>query len=104
MSRSKLRSNWMRKQYTEPVWPYMHRNTCNSDRNHHRLDEVPKNYPSRYITTHCSAYVEWLQEPTSFGGHNISKGRYRRVNGLARACVKKEIREQIKVELDQYNK
>lgn len=90
----------MRKQYTEPVWPYMHRNTCNSDRNPHRLDEVPKNHPSRYITTHCSAYVEWLQESTSFGGHGIPKGGHRRVSGLVRASVKEEIRKQIESELE----
>ena len=33
-------------------------------RNPHRLDEMPKNRPSRYITEHCSADVRWLQNGT----------------------------------------
>jgi hypothetical protein len=71
----------------------------NPNHNPHRLDEVPKNNPSRYITEHCSADVHWLQESTSFGGHSIPKGGHRRVSGLVRANVKEEVRKQIETEL-----
>lgn len=97
MSKSKLRNKWMRKQYTKFGWLYTHRNTQNP----HRLDEVPKNRASRYITTHCSADVRWLQESTSFGGHSIPKGGHRRVSGLVRASVKEEVRKQIDSELEE---
>ena len=70
-------------------------------RNPHRLDEVPKNNPSRYITSHCSADVGWLQESTSFGGHSIPKGGHRRVSGLVRANVKEEVRKEIETELNE---
>ena len=70
-----------------------------SVRNPHRLDEMPKNSPSRLITTHCSADVHWLQESTSFGGHSIPKGGHRRVSGLVRASLKREARRQIKEKL-----
>ena len=70
-------------------------------RNPHRLDEMPKNKPSRYITTHCSADVSWLQEPGSFGGHRIPKGGHRRVSGLVRAKVKEEVRKRIETDLNQ---
>jgi hypothetical protein len=79
----------------------MRRNMQDPNRNPHRLDEVPKNYPSRYITDHCSACVYWLQKSTSFGGHSIPKGGHRRVSGLLRANVKEEIRKQIDTELNE---
>ena len=94
----------MRKQYANPWWSSlsaMRRNMQNPNRNPHRLDEVPKNNPSRYVTTHCSAYVHWLQESTSFGGHSIPKGGHRRVSGLVRASVKEEVRKQIETELNE---
>ena len=98
MSRSKLRNKWMQKVYAD-----FGRNSKRqkSHRNPHRLDEVPKNSPSRYITTHCGAYVYWLQESSSYGGHSIPKGGHRRVSGLVRAKVRKEIRNQINEELNQ---
>ena len=99
MSRSKLRNKWMRKQYAKPFLSYMRRNMQDPDRNPHRLDEAPKNNPSRYITEHCSADVNWLQEPTSFGGHSIPKGGHRRVSGLVRASVKEEVRKEIELQL-----
>jgi len=77
----------------------MRRNMKDPNRNPHRLDEVPKNRPSRYITNHCSASVDWLQEPTSFGGHRIPRGGHRRVSGLVRASVKEEVRKEIDSEL-----
>jgi len=97
MSRSKLRNKWMRTLYAEGSWWHKY---YRLKRNPHRIDGMPKNNPSRYITTHCSAYVHWLQEPTSFGGHSIPKGGHRRVSGLVRASVKEEIRKQIELELN----
>ena len=98
MSRSKLRSKWMQKRWDgTSLWA---KRFHIKYKNPHRQDEVPKNYPSRYIYTHCSADVNWLQEPTSFGGHSIPKGGHRRVSGLVRASVKKEVRLQIDDELN----
>ena len=88
----------MRKQYAGSVGSYTQRNRQNH--NPHRLDEVPKNSPSRYITTHCSADVSWLQESTSFGGHSIPKGGHRIVSGIVRANVKEEVRKEIEAELN----
>jgi hypothetical protein len=101
MSRSKLRNKWMQKQYANLGLSYMRRNMQDPNRNPHRLDEVPKNRASRYITSHCSQDVSWLQESTSFGGHSIPKGGHRRVSGLVRANVKEEVRKQIEIELNE---
>ena len=79
MSRSILQSKWMRKNYSNPYVSYTRRNMKDSHRNPHRLDEVSKNRPSRYITTHCKNQIHWLQESTSFGGHSIPKGGHRQV-------------------------
>ena len=87
----------MRELYVENGWLHKY---YGLKRNPHRIDEMPKNNPSRYITTHCSADVGWLQESTSFGGHSIPKGGHRRVSGLVRASVKEEVRKQIEIELD----
>ena len=99
MSRSRLRNKWMSKRYASPNLSYMRRNMKDSNHNPHRQDEMPKNHPSRYITTHCSADVSWLQESTSFGGHSIPKGGHRKVSGLVHANAKEEIRKQIESEL-----
>ena len=97
MSKSKLRNKWMRKRYTDCVLPCRN---GKKKRNPNRLDEAPKNRPSRYIVTHCNEIkVRWLQESTSFGGHSIPKGGHRRVSGLVRASVKEEVRKEIEVEL-----
>ena len=86
----------MRKLYAEPCWSYIRRNMQDSDRNPHRQDEMPKNYPSKFITTRCGGLkVGWLQESTSFGGHSIPKGGHRRVSGIVRAKVKEEVRKEI---------
>ena len=104
MSRSKLRNKWMQKRYKGFRRYIAISDKKDIDRNPHRLDEVPKNRASRYITSHCSADVEWLQESTSFGGHSIPKGGHRRVSGLVRANVKEEIRKEIESELhDKYD-
>ena len=91
----------MRKQYKGVGRSLVISKMNDIDRNPHRLDEVPKNKPSRYITIHCSADVRWLQEPTSFGGHGIPKGGHRRVSGLVRANVKEEVRKYIETELNE---
>ena len=65
-----------------------------------RKDYAPRNHPSRYIITHTSADVNWLQESGSFGGHSIPKGGHRMVSGLVRASVKEEVRKQIESELN----
>ena len=100
MSRSRLRNKWMCKQYARAGRSYIRRNMRDPDRNSHRLDEKPKNKPSRYITTHCSADVSWLQEPGSCGGHRIPKGGHRRVSGLVRAKTKEEVRKNIETEFE----
>ena len=74
MSRSKLLNKWMQKFYADFGRSFANSKMPNIHRNPHRLDEVPKNSPSRYITTHCGAYVHWLQESSSYGGHSIPKG------------------------------
>ena len=89
----------MRKQYSNPARSYMRRSMQDPNRNPHRLDEVPKNHPSRYITDHCRACVNWLQESSSFGGHSIPKGGHRKVSGLVRASVKEEVRKEIEAAL-----
>ena len=101
MSRSKLRNKWMQKVYADFGRSFANSKRQKSHRNPHHLDEVPKNSPSRYITTHCGAYVHWLQESSSYGGHSIPKGGHWRVSGLVRAKVRKEIRNQINEELNQ---
>lgn len=93
MSRSKLQSKLMRKRYASV-------DTKKSCRNPHRLDEAPKNHPSKYITKHCDwGLVSWLQESTSYGGHSIPKGGHRRVSGILRARVKEDVKKQIDFEL-----
>ena len=98
MSRSKLQNKWMRKQYAGG-WFHVG-NIKHVSRNPHRLDEAPKNFPSRYIQMHYDwGLISWLQESTSYGGHSIPKGGHRKVSGIVRARVKEEIRQQIDVEL-----
>ena len=84
MSRSKLRNKWMQERY-RGLGRYF----------------VISNMKDIDLTTHCSAYVHWLQESTSFGGHSIPKGGHRRVSGLVRANVKEEVRKQIESELNE---
>ena len=60
---------------------------------------LPKNRPSRIVTSHCSADVEWLENSTSFGGHSRPTGGHRRVSGLVRASLKRESRKRMMEEL-----
>lgn len=65
-------------------------------RNKHRLDEMPKNKPSKYIQMRCDmSKVSWLQEPGSFGGHKVKHQGHRMVSGIVRQKVKEEIRHEI---------
>ena len=70
------------------------------ERNPHHLDEMPRNNPSKFITTHCSAYVNWLQDATSYGGHSRQKGGHRKVSGLVRASLKVENRRLVQAQLE----
>lgn len=100
MSRSYLQNKWMQKIYAGVGRSFRQSKMKDIGRNPHRLDEVPKNFPSRYITTHCDwLLVSWLQESTSYGGHSIPTGGHRRVSGIIRARVKEEVRREINVEL-----
>ena len=51
------------------------------------------------VKTFCSADVEWLDHPGSFGGHKPRKGGHRRVSGLVRASLKEELHRHLKEEL-----
>ena len=70
-------------------------------RNPHRQDEMPQNWPSRLVLTHCSADVSRLEDSTSFGGHSRPKGGYRRVSGLVRASLRNETRKLILEQLQE---
>lgn len=75
--------------------------TDSSVRNSHRLDEMPKNKPSKFVTTHCSTVaINWLEDSTSFGGHSRPKGGHRRVSGLVRARLRREVRRLVKEQMD----
>ena len=103
MSKSKLRSKYMQSLYKG--YSLFASKINDPVRNHHRQDEIPKNKPSRFITTHCSSTkVNWLQDSTSFGGHSRPKGGHRRVSGLVRAGLKRETRRQILEELEDKEK
>ena len=88
MGRSLLRSKWMQMQYAEvDAHSSFRRNMENPSRNPHRLDEMSKNMPSKYIVTHCNNDLQWLQE-CSGRGYGIPKGGHCIVSGIVRAKVK----------------
>lgn len=62
------------------------------ERNQHRLDEMPKNRPSKYVTTRCGS-VAWFQEPGTFGGHKVKHQGHRMVSGIVRQKIKEEVRQ-----------
>lgn len=101
MSRSRLKDKFMRRCYTGRS-----KKSWNGDvptRNPHRLDEMPKNTPSKLVLMHCSAVVEWLEDSISVvGGHSRSAGGHRRVSGLVRASLKEETRKQMLEQLTGY--
>lgn len=85
MSRSRLRNRYMKGIHSEK-----------GKRNLHRLDEAPKNRPSRFITSRCDfCKISWLQEPGSFGGHKVRHQGHRMVSGIVRQKVKEEVRQEI---------
>lgn len=71
-----------------------------STKNPRHLDEMPKNYPSKTVTSLCSVGVEWLQEPGSFGGHHTHNWGHRMVSGIVRRNLKKETQKMITEELE----
>lgn len=86
MSRSTLNSKYMRTKYY-----------CDKINQHH-LDEMPKNQPSKYISTRCdTTKVGWLQEAGSFCGHGVKHQGHRMVSGIVRQKVKEEIRKEINI-------
>lgn len=92
MSRSTLRNKWVKKRIDlESHRKYSGMRTTS---NEHKFDEMPKNRPSKYITTHCGN-VGWLQEPSNFCGHKPHTNGHRMVSGIVRAKVKEEIRKEI---------
>lgn len=93
MSRSELRNKFMRTKWSCISNWVGKRGKVSS--NPHRQDEAPKNRPSKFVTMHCSANVSWLEDSTSFGGHLRPKGGHRRVSGLVRASLRKEMRKLI---------
>ena len=72
-------------------------------RNPHRQDEMPKNSPSRIVSSHCRANIDWLQNAPTFGGHSRPRGGHRRVSGLVRASLKREERREIESQLGDHS-
>lgn len=60
--------------------------------NSHKFDEMPKNKPSKYVSTRCGN-VDWLQEPSNYSGHRPVRGGHRMVSGIVRAKVKQEYKK-----------
>jgi len=85
MSRSFIRNKYVKSTLAE-----------GNKRNPHRLDEMPKNWPSKYITTKCELIkTSWLQEPGSFGGHKVRHQGHRIVSGIVRQKMKEDTRQEI---------
>lgn len=91
MSRSYLHSNDILKRFwfAKPL-----------GKNTHKRDEMPKNHVSKYVSTHGGSYAAWMEDATSFGGHKRQEGGHRRVSGIVRAKVRKEIRQQINEQME----
>ena len=89
MSRSYLKSKFLK-----AGWEYK------MSRNPNRLDEMPKNSPSKYISCRCSSIkVDWVQgHCTTWGDHPDKHGRTR-ISGIVRQKVKEEIRDEIRREI-----
>ena len=100
MSRSKLRNKYMQTRWYG-LSDWFAKRQHKEIHNPHRQDEAPKNWPSKLITTHCSADVSWLEDSTSFGGHSRPKGGHRRVSGLVRASLRNETRKLILEQLQE---
>ena len=102
MSKSRLRNKWNK--FMKSIYvghSFIATKMKEPVRNPHRQDEMPKNWPSRLVLTHCSADVSWLEDSTSFGGHSRPKGGHRRVSGLVRASLRNETRKMILEQLQE---
>ncbi len=98
MSRSNLRDKYMKSIFKGHSFFASKMNL--PVRNPHRQDEMPKNSPSRMVSSHCScAGIDWLQDSPTFGGHSRPRGGRRRVSGLVRACLKRETRREIEFQM-----
>ncbi len=65
-------------------------------RNPNRLDEMPMNSPSKYISCRCpSIKVDWVQGHCTTWGHHPDKHGRTRINGIIRQKVKEETRREI---------
>lgn len=91
MSRSYLKDKWARRR-TYESGPYMH---GREEHNPHRLDEMPKHRPSRFVTEHCHCDIDWLVGPGYCRGHKTRHEGHRQVSGLVRATLKVETRRVI---------
>ena len=81
MSRSRLKSKWMRKVY-------------GVSGNDHHFAEAPKNRVPKRISKYIDQLkVRWLQEPGSFGGHKVHTNGHRMVSGIVRAKKKEELKK-----------
>lgn len=93
MGKSYIKSEWMRKHTKdESERPYSGMNPTD---NPHKFDEMPKNRPSKYVSTRCGS-IEWIQEePSRYSGHKSHSAGHRIVSGIVRAKNKKEIMDEI---------
>jgi hypothetical protein len=100
MSRSILKDKYMRRCYTGQP-----KKSWTGDvpaRNPHRLDEMPKNTPSKLVQSHCHCDLHRMLGSSTFWGHACSTGAHRQVRGLVRACLKREQRKQMLEQLAEY--
>lgn len=85
MSRSLLKSKFLKE-----IWPRK------GSSNPNRLDEMPRNRPSKFISCRCrSIKVEWVQQHCTTWGHRPVKNGHSRISGIVRQKVKEEIRREI---------
>ena len=59
-----------------------------------KYDEKPKNFPSRFVTEHCSdnAKIRCLDAASSLRGHGGKKDKRTMVSGIIRSHVRREAR------------
>ena len=65
-------------------------------RNLHRLDEMPKNRPSKFIGSRFGRNkITWVQEHSTTWGHRPVRNGHSMISGIVRQKVKEEIRKEI---------
>ena len=65
-------------------------------RNPHRLDEMPKNSPSKFIGSRFGRdKITWVQEHSTTWGHRPVRNGHSMISGIVRQKVKEEIRKEI---------